>query len=194
MAIEISETFQIAAPIDEVWRFVMDPQQVAACMPGAALDEIVDAQTFLGAIKVKVGAITTQYKGRVQLTHVDEQARVVEMTAQGRETGGGTASATMSSRLRALPDGSTEVSAEASLDLTGRVMQVGRGMIQGISHELFQQFVACATARLEAGEGSAAPGSSAATEQPIRLVPLVLRVLWSSIVRAVRRLFRRPKG
>ena len=30
--------------------------------------------------------------------------------------------------------------AEASVDLTGRVMQVGRGMIQGVSHQLFQQF------------------------------------------------------
>ena len=40
MAIDIKETFQVQAPIDLVWRFLLDPQQVAPCMPGAELDEV----------------------------------------------------------------------------------------------------------------------------------------------------------
>jgi carbon monoxide dehydrogenase subunit G len=190
MAIEIKETFQVAAPVDAVWRFVMDPHNVATCMPGATLDDVVDERTFLGSIKVKVGAITTSYKGRVQLTHVDEPAYAVEMRAEGRETGGGTAKGTMSSRLRSLPDGQTEVVAEATLDLTGRIMQVGRGMIQGVSHQLFRQFVARTQERL-ATEGGAAPEESAADTAPIRLVPLVLHAFWASVVRLFQRIFRR---
>ena len=95
MAINIQETFQIQAPVDAVWRFFMDPQQVAACMPGAALEEVQDERTFRGSIKVKVGAITTSYEGRVTLTTVDEQAYTVEMAAEGKETSGGTARASM---------------------------------------------------------------------------------------------------
>ncbi len=63
MAIEIQETFQVQAPIDAVWRFVLDPHKIAACMPGTELEEVVDDRTFLGSIKVKLGAITTSYKG-----------------------------------------------------------------------------------------------------------------------------------
>src|SRR3990172_11659373 len=192
MAISIQETFQVQAPLDEVWRFMMDPHQVAACMPGASLEEVVDERTFLGAIKVKVGAVTTTYKGRVQFTRIDDQARMVEVVAQGRETGGGPAKGTLSSRLRSLADGQTGVVAEASIDLTGRIVQVGRGMIQGVSHELFQQFAACAKQRLEAPEGATEQEATGAEQEPIRLMPLVLRVVWSAIVRFFRRLAGRP--
>ncbi len=193
MAIEIQETFQVRAPIEAVWQFLLDPQRVVVCMPGAELEEVVDDRTFRGNIKVKVGPITTSYKGSVQLTEVDEQVYMVQMVAEGRETGGGIAKGTMSSRLRALPDGQTEVVTETSVDIAGRIMQIGRGMIQDVSHQLFQQFVACAKERLEAPEGVATEEAEAAAEaEPVRILPLALRALWSAIVRFFRRLFGRP--
>jgi carbon monoxide dehydrogenase subunit G len=190
VAIDIKETFQVQAPIDAVWRFLLDPQAVAACMPGAELEQVVDERTFLGAVKVKVGAITTRYKGRVQLTVVDEQMRRIQMVGEGRETSGGTAKGSMSTQLRALAEGKTEIAAEASVDLTGRIMQVGRGMIQGVSHQLFLQFVAAAQARLEQPAGAAAAGMVAKEPQAIRIIPLILTVIWSAIVRFFQRLRR----
>jgi hypothetical protein len=192
VAIEIRETFQVRAPIDVVWRFVMDPHQVVTCMPGAELEEVADPRTFAGRVKVKLGAITTSYKGRVQLTQVDEQAYTVEMVAEGRETGGGTAKGSMTSRLRSLPDGQTEVVAEARVDLTGRVMQMGRGMIQGVSHQLFQQFVASLEQRLEAPAGAGEEAALPTASEPIRVAPLILQSLWSAVLRFFRRLLRLP--
>ncbi len=204
MAIEIEETFQVQAPIDLVWGFLLDPQRVAPCMPGAALDEVVDARTFHGTVRIKVGAITTSYKGKVQLTKVDAAARTIEMSAEGRETSGGTAKGAMASAMRELADGRTEVVAKASVDLTGRIVQVGRGMIQGVSHQLFLQFVAAVQAELEPLAAAAArdgAGPAAATSPPaaaarpdaqaIRVLPLVLRVMWTAMVRFFRRLFGR---
>jgi carbon monoxide dehydrogenase subunit G len=192
VAIDIQEKFEVRAPIDVVWRFVMDPHQVVTCMPGAELEEVADPRTFAGRVKVKLGAITTSYKGRVRLTQVDEQAYTVEMVAEGRETGGGTAKGSMTSRLRPLPGGQTEVVAEASVDLTGRVMQMGRGMIQGVSHQLFQQFVASVKQRLEAPAGAAEELALPTASQPIRVAPLILQSLWSAVVRFFRRLLRLP--
>ena len=194
MAIEIRETFQVQAPIDAVWRFVMDPDQVVACMPGAELEQAVDDRTFLGRVKVKLGAITTSYKGRIEFTEVNEEAYTVRMLAEGRETGGGTAKGSIFSCLRALPDGQTEVVAEASVDLTGRVMQVGRGMIQGVSHQLFQQFVASTKERLEAAPGAEEQLPATVEQQPIRLLPVLLQVIWSPVVRFIRRLLGRPSA
>lgn len=192
MAIDIRETFQVGAPIDVVWRFVMDPHQVVACMPGAELEEVADPRTFVGRVRVKLGAITASYKGRVRLTQVDEQAYTVEMVAEGRETGGGTAKGSMTSRLRSLSDGQTEVVAEARFDLTGRVMQMGRGMIQGVSHQLFQQFVASVKQRLEAPAGAGEEAALPTASEPIRVIPLILQSLWASVVRFFRRLLRLP--
>jgi carbon monoxide dehydrogenase subunit G len=171
VAIELKERFSVAAPIDAVWRFVMDAKQVVTCMPGATLDEVVDDRAFLGSVQVKLGAVTTRYKGRVQFTEVDEQAHVV------------------SSRLSPLPDGQTEIVAEAKVDLTGRIVQVGRGMIQGVSHQLFQQFAASTKQHLERPPGSA---PLVAESTPIRIVPLVLRTVWFAIIAFFRRLFGRP--
>jgi len=190
MAIEIKETFRVAAPIDTVWRFVMDPEQVVTCMPGAELQEAVDEHTFSGRVKVKLGAVTTSYKGRVRFAEVDDEAHVVRLVAEGRETGGGTAKGKMSSALRALPDGETEVVAEASVDLTGRVVQVGRGMIQGVAHQLFKQFAASVKQRLETPAGNAPPPAPAQSES-IRVLPLLIRVLRTAISRFFRRLFGR---
>ena len=189
MAIELKERFSVSAPIDAVWRFVMDPKQVVTCMPGAMLDEVLEDRAFLGSVQVKLGAVTTRYKGRVQFTDVDEQAHAVQMVAEGRETGGGTAKAVVSSRLSPLPDGQTEIVAEAKVDLTGRIVQVGRGMIQGVSHQLFQQFAASTKEHLERPPGSA---PVAAPSTPIRIVPLVLRTVWFAIIAFFRRLFGRP--
>jgi hypothetical protein len=192
MAITIRETFQVRAPIDAVWRFVSAPEKVVTCMPGAELQEVVDERTFLGAVKVKVGAITARYTGRVRLTERDDRAFTVRMVAEGRDAGGGTAKGSMCGRLRALPDGRTEVVAEANVDLTGRIMQVGRGMIQGVSQQLFQQFVASAKERLETPE-TAAVAAAPAVAKPIRVVPLLLKTLWAAIVDLLRRLVRRPR-
>ena len=194
MAFEIRETFRVAAPVDRVWQFLIDPAQVASCMPGASLDEVVDARTFLGSVRIRLGAISASYKGRVRFDEIDDAGRTIRAVAEGRETGGGTAKGTLTSRLSVLPDGGTEVIAEASIDLTGRVVQVGRGMIQGVSAQLFKEFVAKVCAKLEVPVGEIAPaGATAPAEsESIRLLPLVLNVLRSAIVRFFQRLLGRP--
>lgn len=192
MAITLHEVFRVQAPIEEVWRFMMDAERVAACMPGAALDEAVDGSTYTGSIRVKLGAITTSYRGQVRFVETDERAHTVQLVAEGRETGGGTAQGGMSSSLRELDGGAIEVTIEASVDVTGRVAQMGRGMIQGVSQQLFGQFVACARAVLEGGEGAALEHQLAA-QKPVPVLSIALGVVWSSIVRFVRRLLRRDK-
>lgn len=191
MAIGFQETFRVEAPIAAVWRFLLDPRQVATCMPGAELEDVLDDRTFLGVVKIRVGAITTRYMGRIRFTQVDEQGYLVEMVAEARETGGGTAKGTMSGRLRPLSDGRTEVVAEARVDLTGRIVQVGRGMIEGVSHELFQQFVTRTKERLEAPGKAGEPKPAEPEDGAIRIVPLLLRTLWSAVVRFFRRLLGR---
>jgi carbon monoxide dehydrogenase subunit G len=193
MAIKIEEKFQVPASIDVVWRFMMDPEQVVTCIPGATLDGVVDDRTFLGSVKVKVGAVSAKYKGQVQFTEIDEAGRSILLAAEGRETGGGMAKGTLSSRLRSLEDGGTEIETDASIDLTGRIMQVGRGMIEGVSKQLFQQFVSSTKTRLEV---SAAGGDVAAlpAQTELRILPLLLRTLREAIARFFRRLFGRSRA
>lgn len=201
MAIEIKEEFEVDAPIEQVWDYVLDPAKIVTCMPGASLDEVIDERTFDGSIKIKVGAVMAAYKGRIELTEVDEAGRIIQMIGEGREKGGGTAKATMVGRMTTTDGGGTVMVAEASIDLTGRIMQVGRGMIQGVSHQLFQQFVTKLGKSLQAGApgegGAAASAASAPVKQEdnaIAVIPLILKTIWAAIVRFFKRLFGRKSS
>jgi len=194
VAISLQDRFQVQAPIEAVWQFLMDPQRVVMCMPGARIEEIVDDSTFLGSVKVAVGPIAMSYKGRVQFTSVDEVDHLIRLTAEGRETGGGTALGSMSSSLRATPEGQTEVEVDVSVDVTGRIVQMGRGLMQDVAADLFRQFVGCVTQRLENASPTEDPGGAAVASEPVRVVPLFLRALGSAVLRFLRRILGRPAG
>ncbi|MBL0123035.1 MAG: hypothetical protein IPP88_10045 [Betaproteobacteria bacterium] len=69
MSIDIRETFKVAAPIDKVWEFLLSPDNIVACMPGASLTEVIDARRFAGAVKIKIGAVSAQYQGQLPIRH-----------------------------------------------------------------------------------------------------------------------------
>lgn len=192
MAIEFQETFQVSAPIDAAWQFMMTPENIVTCMPGASLAEIIDDKSFVGNVKLKVGAVTAKYQGKITYTSADKSSYSVNMLAEGTEKGGGTVSGTIIAKLKALPDGGTEVECSSSIDLTGRIIQVGRGMIQGVSQQIIKKFVTNAQKLLEeqsANRDTEAPSeTSQAAQAPqaeiddsINLVAVVCKVLWDSL-------------
>jgi carbon monoxide dehydrogenase subunit G len=195
MSIDIQEKFEIEAPIEAVWKFLNDPESVVGCLPGAFLAEVVDERNFLGRVKVKLGAVSAQYKGKIHFEEVDEEAHVLKMVAEGKDPSGGTAKGQITCSLTTLESGSTEMITDAKIDLTGRVMQVGRGMIKGVSHQLFQQFAKTTKQRLEsaqaaAGEGASdAPVAQASEQQELAVLPLLFKTLGAAIANFFKRLF-----
>ena len=163
----IEQTVEVEAPLDRVWALVNDVPRVAPCMPGAELTEVVDERTFAGTVKVKLGPINLSYKGTVVLEAVDEAAHSARMQASGRDVrGGGTAKATVDTRLEAVSDHRTRMSVETDLHLTGRVASFGRGAVQDVSAKLFGQFADCLRDTLEAAPAAATaePATASATD------------------------------
>jgi uncharacterized protein len=154
MAFKIEEQFEVRAPVDRVWRYLTDPRQVVHCLPGAELTEEQGDRTYLGRVKVKVGPVTAAYSGRAQMTEVNDAERVVRIAAEGKESGGaGSAKMRMASFVTAAPGGVAEVRVEAEVDVAGKIVQFGRGMIEAVSKQLFAQFVACVKRQLESEAG-----------------------------------------
>lgn len=188
MGTKIQERFEVRAPAAAVWAFLVDPRRVVTCLPGAELTQVVDDRTFDGTVKVKVGPVSVAYRGRVHLDEVDEGGRRVHMTGEGRESGGaGSAKMRMESRLAELPSGVTEVTVRAEVDVVGRLVQLGRGMIEQVSHQLFLQFADRVRATLEA-EAGAAPGAPAPAAGPVRAIPLLMKALLAWLASLLRRL------
>lgn len=193
---KIQETFEVDAPSDRVFSFLVDPERVVRCLPGAELLEAEDERTFRGRVRVKVGPVTGSFEGRAEFTELDEAERRVRMKGSGQEKGGGgSASMTMSSQVVELPDGGSEVRVDVDVDVVGKLVQFGRGMIEQVSRQMFQQFAGCVAERLAAPEGAEASGSGAGSDaeeaqeaQPVKLVPVVLRAIRDMLARV----FGRP--
>lgn len=163
MGMQIEKSFVVNAPFSAVWDFLTDPKKVASCLPGAAITSKVDDKTFTGTMTVKVGPVTTSYKGKVVFQRLDADAHVAEVVAQGQDVKGkGGADMKLSSTLKEVAPGETEVTAVSKVNVTGLLAQMGRGMIQDVSDELFQVFSQRMQTELEA-EPQPAPGDLPAT-------------------------------
>lgn len=190
MGFRVEETFHVEAPLPLVWSYLIDPEQVVRCIPGAELTGSESDRVFLGRVKVKVGPVTASYAGRAQLTEIDASSRRVRMTGEGRESGGaGSAKLSMTSRLAALADGRTEIRVEADVDVAGKVVQFGRGMIEQVSKQLFRQFAECVRGEL-AGRGTGTAAASTFAGKPVRALPLLFQSFWAMILSVFRRLAR----
>src|SRR5215813_2553275 len=200
MAFKIEERFEVQAPVERVWQYLIDPARVVQCLPGAELLEKLDEQTFLGAIKVKVGPLSMSYKGQAKFTEVNEQKHQVRMVGEAKEVGGsGSTKVSMLSTVSALANGA-EVLVNADIDLVGKIVQFGRGMIEEVSKQMFRQFANCVKQQLEAA-GEAQTGNdnnpaetSGATNNPteakaINATAVGFSALWAIIVRLFKRLF-----
>jgi carbon monoxide dehydrogenase subunit G len=212
----IDNEFEVAAPIERVWLFMLDVEKVAPCVPGGKLTEVVDDHTWKGKVSTKMGPVSLSFAGTVTIEERDDANHRVALKAEGREQRGrGAATARSTSTLQATADGGTQVTIGTDLTITGAVAQYGRGMIGDISHRLTGEFASCLEANIlaeggaEPTEGAApddrpgppanpaapanpsAPARSAAPRSaaPVKGIRLGLWAFWRAMVRFFRRLF-----
>lgn len=165
MGMEITKSFVVKAPKAAVWEFLTDPVRVGKCLPGAAVTEKLDDQSWAGTITVKVGPVTASYRGKLRFERLDAAAGEADIAASGQETRGkGGADMRMKSKVTELSPGETEVSVTSDVNVVGVLAQFGRGMIQDVSDQLFGKFTEAMRKELE--PAAPAPGEEA-TPSPI---------------------------
>ena len=161
---ELSNEFVVTAPIAATWAILTDLERIAPCLPGAQLDE-VEGDEYRGTVKVKVGPITSQYKGTATFVSLDETNHTAVLRATGRDTRGqGNATATVTAALSEEGD-KTKVSVVTELDITGKVAQFGRGMLGDISTKLLGQFAERLEHDVVSSFEAPAPGGTASDTQ-----------------------------
>ncbi len=137
---ELINTFDVSVPIEMAWKVLTDVERIAPCLPGAQLQEI-EGNEYRGIVKVKVGPIQAQYKGKAIFIERDDVNFKAVLDASGRDTRGqGNASATITAQLEAAGD-KTHVTVTTDLTVTGKVAQFGRGVLADVSAKILTQFV-----------------------------------------------------
>ncbi|MFW2334562.1 SRPBCC family protein [Ilumatobacter sp.] len=165
MAEQIVNEFTVNRPIEEAWPIICDVERIAPCLPGAQLEE-VEGEVYRGRVKVKLGAVATQFKGEARFVERDDEAHTAKLHGKGRDTGGrGNAEADIHAVAEALSPTSTKCTVTADLHITGKVAQFGRGIMGDVSKKLMDQFADNLNTMLDEQSGDAEePAEDVSTE------------------------------
>jgi uncharacterized protein len=184
----IKNDFEVAQPVDKVWKFFGDIPQVAACLPGAELTEDLGGEKYKGRVAVRMGPVRLQFAGTAEIAERDEAAKRLVLNAAGAEAKGrGQASMVVTATLARSGRG-TKVNVTQDLQLSGAAAQYGRGMISDVTSVLMRDFAATMQDRIErvergeSAEQIAASGTSSASGLALGLRAAVM---------ALNRVFRR---
>ncbi|MEV0590133.1 SRPBCC family protein [Nonomuraea cavernae] len=146
---KIDNEFTVGVPVERAWEVLTDLEAIAPCMPGAQLTGVED-EVYTGKIKVKVGPVVSQYAGTARFLEKDAVNHRAIIDAKGRDSrGAGNASAVITAHLRADGD-HTVVTVNTDLKISGKIAQLGSGMIKEVSTKLLGQFVTCLESKLTA--------------------------------------------
>ncbi|OLL74420.1 carbon monoxide dehydrogenase G protein [Pseudonocardia sp. Ae168_Ps1] len=171
---QLENKFTIAAPIEDAWKALNDPELIAPCFPGATLTEY-EGDSFQGTVKVKLGPISLTYKGKGTYVERDDANHKVVIDASGRDArGNGTAKAIVTGTMVADGPDKTSVTMVTDMTVTGRPAQFGRGVISDVADKIIGQFSSCVADKLTGGGASSnGAGQKHAADEtgPIPAVP-----------------------
>jgi carbon monoxide dehydrogenase subunit G len=171
VGILIENDFEVPAPVDTVWNYVLDVERIAPCMPGATLTETIDDDNYKGKVTIKLGPVSLSFAGTVTVTERDATEHRIDIKASGMEQRGkGSATALITAWVEAAGDSTTKVRFKQDITVSGAVAQFSRGMMSDVSGKLTKQFADCLktniTAEQEAlvADAATAPATGADTE------------------------------
>jgi uncharacterized protein len=136
----INADFEVPAPVDRVWDYLLDVPRMAPNLPGTELTDVLDEDNYKGRVTIRMGPVSMRFAGDVEIVERDEANRRAVINAAGAdERGRGQASMVLTATLVAAGSG-TKVAIAQDLQVSGAAAQYGRGMITDVTNVLVQQF------------------------------------------------------
>lgn len=183
----IQNTVEVAQPLDRVWEFFGDVPQVAACLPGASLDQDLGEGHYAGKVGIRMGPVRLVFDGKAHIVSRDEATKTMVIDGAGAAEGGrGNAAMQLTARLEPAGVG-TRVGLDMDLNLSGAAAQYGRGMVTDVTKVLMGQFAVNMQRRIDAlerGEDVSGVGAESASG-----VAIALQAMRMALGRVLRRFF-----
>jgi carbon-monoxide dehydrogenase small subunit len=138
----LSDHFTVPYPPDRVFDMLGDVRQVAACLPGASLTGVPTPERVEGAIRVKLGPISADFRGAARIGRDLENlsGRIVGMGSDQRSR----SSTQGEIRYRLVPTeqgAATRVELSIGYSLKGMLAQIARdGLVRDLAARLTADF------------------------------------------------------
>src|SRR5579863_9109443 len=148
MGMEFAGTQTIAVPVQQVWTFLMDVNNVAECAPGFQSLEVLGDEHWKAVVSVGVGPVKAKFTLDVTRPEMHEPDLMI---VKGRGKAPGSAVELSGSMdLKAVDADQTTMDWEATVVVSGTIASVGARLMQGTAEKLTGQFFNCLKAKLQA--------------------------------------------
>jgi carbon monoxide dehydrogenase subunit G len=138
---KFTQSATIAAPIEQVWDFLMDIPRVAKCVPGVDSVEPQADDRYRGTIRVAIGPIRLALHGDVWIIEQDVAARRAAMRAEAADRqAGGSVKAVLGLALTEKPGEGTELVMETDAQILGRIGEFGQPVIRKKADQIVGEF------------------------------------------------------
>ena len=161
MGIVIENEFTVAASPDDTYALMTDVERVAPCIPGATITGKREDGAYDALVTMKMGPMSLTYKGVIEIVEQDDAAQTAVMRAKATEAKGqGTAQATLTMNISDAGNGKTSVKVGSDILVTGRVAQMGRGIMTDVAGKRVGEMAKAMEATLVAGAEAKARGEA----------------------------------
>ena len=132
--------FTLKAPNQEVWDFLLKPETLASCIPGAEKMEAIDDKTYESVVKQKVGPISVKFKFTTKITEVDPP-RHLKAVGRGADIAkAGTFSQETTVDLTEISKDEVEVAYTSNVSLVGRLATFGERIMRAKAKSVGEEF------------------------------------------------------
>ena len=136
MAVDLDHPFSTTKPIEESYAAILDLERLVPCVEGGTVLEKTGPNSVRAEIKVKMGAMSMNFTGTLEIVEQDAAAHRMVMSVKSREAGGqGYANANV---VIALTDGGGTIHTNAQI--TGKAASMGEGVVVGVLDALITDF------------------------------------------------------
>lgn len=149
MEFEFTHTF--AVPPTELWAFLLDPDRMAACVPGMQSVEVVSNTEYAARLKVRIAFISVNLGAKVVIAQMDAPHFLrADVTGQDAAIGS-SISAVAEMHLSSPVEGTTDLRVTARAQVLGRLGTLGLNPMRTKADSMWQQFCTSAEAALATG-------------------------------------------
>jgi hypothetical protein len=143
---DVTGTYTFAAPPQRVWDLMLNPAEIASCIPGCESLDRDGEDRFKAAITIGIAAITGKYEGTVMISDkIEPSSYRLSVEGQGRP---GFAKGQVAVTLRADGD-HTIVEVAGTVQTGGTIARLGQRLIGSAAKMMQDRFFACMQGKVE---------------------------------------------
>ena len=149
----IEGKFTMKAPIQKVWDFLLAPDTLVSCIPGAEKMEPVDDKTWEGIVKQKVGPISVKLNFIQTMSEVTPPKHLKAVGKGSAMGGAGTFTQETIVDMKEIAGGEVEIAYSSKVNIVGRLATFGERIMRAKVKKVGEEFTSNLQKKLESQVG-----------------------------------------